>query len=119
MRIIYSHPDYGTEEFATETERVVVGRPKPGVVVDLDLTPDGQVSRRHARLTYEDGAYWIKDLGSKRGTWVDGQKITEKTRLTPWGGALTTSCARLMMRKRCLMRRKMRRKTPGCVWRWK
>jgi pSer/pThr/pTyr-binding forkhead associated (FHA) protein len=26
---------------------------------------------------------WVEDLGSRRGTWVEGKKITAKTRLMP------------------------------------
>jgi predicted component of type VI protein secretion system len=33
------------------------------------------VSRRHARVTYSDGAWKIEDLGSTNGTWVNGQRI--------------------------------------------
>ncbi|HET6567175.1 MAG TPA: FHA domain-containing protein [Rhodothermales bacterium] len=35
----------------------------------------GQVSRKHAEVTYADGAWWIKDLGSTNGMFVDGQRI--------------------------------------------
>jgi predicted component of type VI protein secretion system len=34
------------------------------------------VSRAHARIFYEGGHYWIKDLGSANGTTVNGKKIT-------------------------------------------
>ncbi len=54
---------------------VVIGRPKIGVVVDIDLTPDDLASRPHARLFLEDGQWWIEDLGSRRGTRVDGREI--------------------------------------------
>jgi adenylate cyclase len=49
--------------------------------VDLDLTPDMQVSHVHARITWEDDGFWIEDLGSRNGTWVNGAQIREKTRL--------------------------------------
>lgn len=35
---------------------------------------DIRVSRRHARLVRERAMWWIHDLGSKNGTWVDGVK---------------------------------------------
>jgi diguanylate cyclase (GGDEF)-like protein len=34
------------------------------------------VSREHARIVYEDGAYHIEDLGSLTGTEVAGQRVT-------------------------------------------
>lgn len=41
-----------------------------------DLTiPHDSVSRDHARITYSDGRFWIEDLGSRTGTFVEGQRI--------------------------------------------
>jgi DNA-binding winged helix-turn-helix (wHTH) protein len=40
------------------------------------------VSRRHARITVTRLAATIEDLGSKNGTWVNGQRIGECTFLT-------------------------------------
>ncbi|MCD4715426.1 MAG: FHA domain-containing protein, partial [Desulfobacterales bacterium] len=72
------------KNFGSESDSVILGRrPKPGQHIDLDLTPDSYVSKRHAHITFENAEYWIEDLGSGNGTWVDGQKITVKTRLTP------------------------------------
>jgi hypothetical protein len=42
---------------------------------------DLSVSRRHARITYRQGAYWLSDLGSMGGTWVDGTKLNAARRL--------------------------------------
>jgi hypothetical protein len=82
MRIVYSHQ--GREESKEfEQAEVVIGRPKEGGVVDLDLTPDRSVSRPHARIWMEKGQYWIKDLGSKRGTFVDGERVEGKVELKP------------------------------------
>lgn len=82
MRIIYS---YQSKEgvFDRETAQVDIGRPKEGVVVDLDLTPDEKVSRPHARIWVEDGQHWIEDLNSAHGTRVNGEEIKGKRRLQP------------------------------------
>ena len=37
-------------------------------------TQDGLVSRRHARIFY-DGGYWIEDLGSANGVFIDNQRV--------------------------------------------
>jgi adenylate cyclase len=72
----------GPERILTaDTKTMTVGRSSRGHPVDLDLTPDMQVSHRHARISWEDGTFWLEDLGSRNGTWVNGIQIVEKTRL--------------------------------------
>lgn len=74
---------FGGAEQTTELdmERVVVGRPKAGVGVDLDLSPDPQVSRPHAELWEQrrpwtgSRQYLIEDLGSTHGTRLNGEEI--------------------------------------------
>lgn len=43
---------------------------------------DPAVSRRHARLHYENNAYWVEDLGSLNGTYINGSRVSSKTRLS-------------------------------------
>lgn len=51
----------------------LVGRaPRCDLVVD-----DPTVSRVHASLTWRDGAWLLRDLGSRNGTTVDGWRIDE------------------------------------------
>jgi hypothetical protein len=42
---------------------------------------DPNVSRRHAEIRREDGAYWIVDLGSTNGIEVNGKRV-DRARLT-------------------------------------
>ncbi len=46
---------------------------------------DQRVSGRHAQLTFEGGAFVVRDLGSKGGTFVNGEKV-QSARVS--GGAL-------------------------------
>lgn len=52
----------------------IIGRFDPAVgPIDIDLAnlPEGAyVSRKHAKITFEDGAWMIQDLGSSNGTFV-------------------------------------------------
>ena len=80
MRIVHRYR--GTEKIFDEPcEAVVLGRPREGVRVDIDLTPDLRVSRPHARISVVDGHYWIEDLGSANGTELDGTQIKGKGKL--------------------------------------
>ena len=42
---------------------------------------DRYVSRHYARIFIENGAYYIEDMCSKGGTWVNGVRIEEKMKL--------------------------------------
>ena len=66
--------------FDSEKKQIIVGRPKEGLAVDLDLTPDHSVSRPHAQLWEVDEQYWIEDRNSMRGTLINGEEIHGKGR---------------------------------------
>ncbi|MHA2621021.1 MAG: FHA domain-containing protein [bacterium JZ-2024 1] len=63
------------KEYLLELPRVVVGR---GRACDI-LLDDASLAAEHFVIRKEDGQYIISDLGSEKGTLVNGQKITEKT----------------------------------------
>ena len=77
MRIAYQL-DGRKAIFESEKTQLVIGRPRPGQSVDLNLSPDKSVSRSHARLWLEKEEYWIEDLGSAGGTLVVGENIRGK-----------------------------------------
>lgn len=39
------------------------------------ILDDKRTSRHHAQISYEEGAYWISDLNTANGTWVNKHKI--------------------------------------------
>jgi hypothetical protein len=61
----------GAEEYELEQRRTVVGRSRE---CDIRLT-DPNVSRKHAELRNENGAYWVIDLGSTNGLEVNGRRV--------------------------------------------
>lgn len=71
-------PDLGRKFELPDHEPQLIGRSTEA----LPLT-DNTVSRRHAELTPDDGLWWIRDLDSQNGTYINGVKITERTRLKP------------------------------------
>ena len=40
------------------------------------LLNDKGCSKHHARISFNNGKYFIKDLGSRNGTWVGGKRIS-------------------------------------------
>lgn len=77
MRIFYAYD--GKELVANLSALpVVIGRRDMGATVDLDLTPDQNVSCPHARIWEEDGQYWIADSNSEHGTTVNDEEIKAK-----------------------------------------
>jgi hypothetical protein len=55
-------------------DRFVIGR---GKHCDFIIN-SGKVSREHAVIVHDDGAYYIEDLGSSNGTWFNKQRIKRK-----------------------------------------
>ena len=75
LTVYYTLSPNPAKQYTSQSESIIFGRnPRPGQHVDLDLRPDGYVSHMHARLFYEEGDYWIEDLNSENGTWINGKK---------------------------------------------
>lgn len=49
---------------------------------DLSITGDQHVSRKHAKISYADGHYFIEDLGSSNGTFINATRIAAHEPLT-------------------------------------
>lgn len=54
-----------------------------GIFPDVDLDsddPEAKVSRRHARIVYRDGKYFVEDMGSTNGTFINrGKRLAPGT----------------------------------------
>jgi len=84
MIITYTIPKFPPERFETESDAIIIGRrPDEDQRVDLELEKDEYVSRVHSIISRKKDRYWVQDLGSVNGTWVNGKEITEKTLLSP------------------------------------
>ncbi len=44
--------------------------------------PYNNVSANHCKITYDNGNFYIEDLNSSNGTFVDGNRINSKTKIT-------------------------------------
>ncbi len=65
----------GGEYVLADNKETIVGRSSE---IDLVLMEE-MVSRKHAKMWFEDGKLNIKDLGSTNGTFVNGEKIVQTT----------------------------------------
>jgi pSer/pThr/pTyr-binding forkhead associated (FHA) protein len=83
-------PDFGTivAPAASLTREEPDGSAGPtyrlGLVATIGRTADNEipvelpeVSRRHARLIFENNGFTIKDLNSNNGTYVNGERVPE------------------------------------------
>jgi pSer/pThr/pTyr-binding forkhead associated (FHA) protein len=72
-------PD-GTSDLALESTRVTVGADPSN---DVAVSGDEYVSRLHAVLERLPAGWLIRDLGSRNGTYVNGERITAERALHP------------------------------------
>ena len=72
MLILREGQGIGTR-WRVDRDNVIIGREE-----DCDIVlPSRQVSRNHARIRRSGGRHILEDLGSKNGTFVNGQELTE------------------------------------------
>ena len=69
-------PESGGRPIRIDREMSVVGRKR--WVCDIRLESD-RVSKIHCLINRSQGRYYIVDLGSSNGTFVNGTRITEET----------------------------------------
>ena len=65
-----SGPNPGTV-YALDGDQLNIGRESSNEIA----VNDAEVSRHHARLTFQGGKYVLEDMGSTNGTFVNGQRL--------------------------------------------
>jgi serine phosphatase RsbU (regulator of sigma subunit) len=70
-------PNQG-QRFPLEGESTTIGR-QPDVGIFLEALA---VSRQHARVLHQNGDYYLEDLGSSNGTYVNGRRIKGRVALS-------------------------------------
>ena len=84
--------EFGTARELEAVCPVVIGRTdEAGLVV-----PDPEVSRRHARLETENDVLYLRDLGSRNGTFLNGRRVVDSIEVRA-GDAIDIGATRLIV----------------------
>jgi len=79
LTIIVSGPGHSTAKFTLKDRELTIGRAFTNDIVLSDIG----VSRRHARLVSNDGAYLIIDIVSTNGTYLNGRRLMGPASIAP------------------------------------
>lgn len=63
------------ERIPLSGEELTIGKKRDQV--DIPIEDDATVSRIHARLLYREGQYYLQDIESANGTYINGEKIPQ------------------------------------------
>jgi hypothetical protein len=63
---------FNGQKYPVNKEEFIIGR--GAKTADLPIK-DGNISRRHAAIIYQNGAYYMKDLGSTNGVEFQGRRV--------------------------------------------
>lgn len=69
--LIVHEGEQAGQRYTIRNNEVIIGR---GGECDIVL-PERQVSREHIRIFREDDSYFLEDLESKNGTWVNAKQV--------------------------------------------
>jgi pSer/pThr/pTyr-binding forkhead associated (FHA) protein len=78
MKLHYSKQDGESKDFELGEQSITIGRSPDADIILLDE----KVSRVHCGVRFWDGEFYIKDLKSKNGTFVNGHRV-EVAKLSP------------------------------------
>ncbi|MGI5837175.1 MAG: FHA domain-containing protein [Chloroflexota bacterium] len=63
----------------TLPREATIGRASSNTII----LADPFVSSNHAKLVYRDEKWWLTDLGSRNGTWINGERVDREVPLYP------------------------------------
>ena len=63
------------QRYPLKTRKIRIGRGPSNQVIIPD---DTFTSRNHAWITFEDGEFWLEDLGSTNGTLLNGHPVVKR-----------------------------------------
>lgn len=90
--LVITKGEQAGQRWTIEEQVFTIGR---GGECDLIL-PERQVSREHIRIHHRNGEYFLEDLGSKNGTWVNDIQIESDTIKLEDGDEISIAMAVMM-----------------------
>lgn len=76
VKLIVASGKSAGRSIAIKRDKLLIGRAE-----ECDIRPLSEdVSRRHCQVTVEPAQVWVEDLGSRNGTFVNGNRIETRTR---------------------------------------
>ena len=76
--VVVEGPDAGARHPLPDREPQLIGRSTEAIPLR-----DDSVSRRHAELTPDEGRWWVRDLESTNGTFINDVPVLDRTALAP------------------------------------
>lgn len=80
------------QRWTLDNDEMLIGR---GSDADIVL-PERQVSRYHSKIFYRDGRYFLEDLDSKNGTFLNGQQVKGTAPLQDGDEIQIALCVRML-----------------------
>src|SRR5690606_15307326 len=78
LRIRYNDPEGNQTELILAEKPITIGRSPDADIITLDE----RASRMHCGIRIWDGEYYVKDLKSKNGTYLNNQRV-EMAKIKP------------------------------------
>ena len=91
--LIFEEGALRDKKISINKRSIIIGWGGCNLECDIVL-PERQVSRQHAEIYVEQGLYYLRDLRSKNGTYLNEQSITKAVRLQDGDSVQIALCAR-------------------------
>lgn len=90
--LMISEGELAGQRWTLASDEMLIGR---GNDADIVL-PERQVSRYHSKILYRDGRYYLEDLDSKNGTFLNGQQVKGTAALQDGDEIQIALCVRML-----------------------
>lgn len=90
--LVVSEGELAGQRWTLTDDEVLIGRGGDSTIV----LPERPVSRHHLKILYRDGRYFLEDLASKNGTFLNGQQVQGTVPLLDGDEIQIALCVRLL-----------------------